>query len=253
MDKNNQDKWLHFIRNEELLTIKKIIQEHKGGGILEIGGKDGYLAKKIENWGYEVISIDINPSSKYFNVKNMDATNLKFKSNSFDIIFSSQVIAHIKNKNLLFQEINRVIKNDGLIIHIVPSSWWSLITNFWYYILLPKRLFKKINVKTNTEINTEINNHNKSIKAKNRLMNLLFYHPLGTDKSFFIEIFKFSKNSWSKMFILNNCKIISKINGPMSYSGLSIFKNSGHKIRKFTAKQIPSSHIFIMKKSNNNI
>ena len=248
---NDEEKWIKFIRNQELLSIKKILSQHNGKKILEIGGKDGYLAKILEEWGYEVISIDINPSSKYFSVKKMNAINLEFNNNSFDIIFSSQVIAHIKEKNLLFKEINRVIKNEGLIIHVVPSSWWSLITNFWHYILLSKTVYKKISIKSNVkEFTNKI--ENKQLLQKNRIKNLLFYHPLGSEKSFIFEIFKFSKKYWSKFFILNKYTIISEINGPISYSGFSIFKNSGYKIRKVTAKQIPSSYIFVMKKLEKN-
>ena len=127
---SNDKKWIEYIRNEELESIKKIIQKTKKKRILEIGGKNGYFAKILTSWGFEVISIDIDPISTYFDVKKMNATNLEFESNTFDIILSSHVIAHIKNKELVFNEINRVLKPDGMIIHIVPSNWWSIITNF---------------------------------------------------------------------------------------------------------------------------
>jgi hypothetical protein len=109
-------------------------------------------------------------------------------------------------------------------------------------------LYKKINI--NSKIVSKKIEHNELAKRKEKIKNLFFFHPLGTEKSFIIEIFKFSKNNWSKIFILNKYIIIDKINGPITYSGFSIFKNSGYKIRKFFAKKVPSSYIFIIKKLN---
>ena len=86
---SNDKKWIEYIRNEELESIKKIIQKTKKKRILEIGGKNGYFAKILTSWGFEVISIDIDPISTYFDVKKMNATNLEFESNTFDIIVRS--------------------------------------------------------------------------------------------------------------------------------------------------------------------
>ncbi|MGY5151522.1 MAG: class I SAM-dependent methyltransferase [Candidatus Nitrosopumilus sp. bin_6a] len=235
--------WLEFIRKQELESIEKYFLDSKKRKILEIGGKDGYFAKILTDWGFDVTSIDIDPSSTYFDVKKMNGTNLEFEENSFDLIFSSHVIAHVKNKNLLFKEINRVLKKDGLIIHIVPSNWWSIITNFLHYLLLPKYLFEKNKFDKFLKNNKEnLFNH-----KKNKLINLLFLHPLGTEKSFIIEIVKFSKNKWKNLFVSYGYTICDELNGPLVYSGHNIFKDKGHKIRKYFASIFPSSYIFTMK------
>ena len=239
--------WLEFIRNQELVSIRKYLSDNKTKKILEIGGKDGYIAKILEGWGFEVTSIDVNPSSTYFDVKKMDATNMQFESNLFDIVFSSHVIAHIENKDLLFTEIDRVLKREGLIMHIVPSNWWSLITNFWHYILLPKIIYEKIKHNKKTD-SSEKQNSNVSNQNKNKLMNLLFYHPLGTEKSFVNEIDKFSKRKWNEFFVSNGYTIKNSLNGPLVYSGYSVFENQGIKIRKIFSAVFPSSYVFVMTK-----
>jgi len=245
---NDEKTWIKFIRKHELLSIKKYLSDSKAKKILEIGGNDGYLARIFTDWGFEVISIDTNPSSTYFDVKKMNATNLEFKPDSFDLVFSSHVIAHIKDKNLLFNEINRVLKDDGFIIHVVPSNWWSLITNFLHYVLLPRLLYKKIKSKSNSKKFLKNNDNDISNHKKNRLKNLLFFHPLGTEKSFIIEIFKFSKKNWAKMFVSYGYVVCNELNGPLVYSGYNIFKNHGYKIRKYFARVFPSSYIFVIKK-----
>jgi len=242
-----QKTWLEFIRNQELESIKKYILDSKKKKILEIGGNDGYFAKILSDWGFEIISIDTNPSSIYFDVKKMNATKLEFESESFDLIFSSHVIAHIEDKKLLFKEINWVLKEDGSIIHIVPSNWWSLITNLWHYFLLPKYLYKK-NKSNEFSISKE---KDLAKYKKNRLKNLLFFHPLGTEKSFIIEILKFSKRKWKNLFTSFGYTIHNELNGPLVYSGYNIFMNKGYKVRKNFAHIFPSSYIFIIKNSLN--
>ncbi len=65
----NDKKWIEFIRDEELQHIKEILSNNKIKKILDIGGKDGYHAKRFTDWGFDVISIDMNPVSTYFDVK----------------------------------------------------------------------------------------------------------------------------------------------------------------------------------------
>jgi len=235
--------WLKSIRNEELVKTKQFFPKNKTK-LLEIGGKDGYLANILEKWGFHVTSIDLMPTSEFFDVKKMNGEILEFDSNSFEIIFSSHVIAHVENKEVLFSEIKRVLKHEGIIIHIVPSRFWVILTSFWHYILLPKMLFFKIpNLENKTSKKNEI------IKSKkSKLINQIFLHPLGTNKSFLHEIVNFSKNNWTKLFLKNGFEIISIINGPLGYSGYSVFNHKGMKIRKKVSSIFSSSYVFVMKK-----
>ena len=165
-ENNNQLKWLHFIRKEEVETALEPFSNKKNNNILDIGGNDGFIANYISNKGYKITSIDQNlKNPQYFPVRKGNAEELDFKNNEFDIIFLSHTIAHIKNKELLFKECKRVLKENGVIIGIVPSGWWSLVTNFWHYVLLPKTLIKFIlNLKESKQNidKSNVNNYNGS-------------------------------------------------------------------------------------------
>tara|TARA_B100000315_G_C14484507_1_gene544537 strand:+ start:348 stop:1136 length:789 start_codon:yes stop_codon:yes gene_type:complete len=52
--------------------------------------------------------------------KKEDLTKLSFSDESFDIIFASCVMPYIKNDNLAFSEIRRVLKPEGFAILFVP-------------------------------------------------------------------------------------------------------------------------------------
>lgn len=242
--------WLHFIRNAELKTTLDFFPVEKNLKILEIGGGDGFIAKKIHEQGHKIISIDQIPKyPQYFPVTVGNATKLDYESEEFDMIFSSHVLAHIDEIELFFIECKRVLKKNGLLIHIVPSTQWSIGTNFWHYILLPKFFIEWRRSNTLIE-NTD--NYNKNIKKNNitnRIINILFLHPLGENPSFIHEFYYFSKYRWKKIFQNHEFKIMNVKNGPYFYTGHNILKNKLLGLRRMLAiNGFTGSFCFVLKK-----
>ncbi|MCL6416515.1 methyltransferase domain-containing protein [Aestuariirhabdus sp. Z084] len=52
-----------------------------------------------------------------------DALNLPFADNSFDHVICSEVLEHIPDYQGVLQEINRVLRPDGLLVVSVPRAW----------------------------------------------------------------------------------------------------------------------------------
>ncbi len=255
IDKNDEFHWWQKIRNDELSIALDFFPDKGDLKILEIGGRDGYQAERISKNGFKVTSIDIKPIfPQFYPVQKGDTIKLDFHENSFDIIFSSNMLQEILSIDEALLEMRRVLKKDGIIIHIVPSSWWSLITNFWHYCFIPKYLIKS--KKFQNIINTDIKNHDKSGKnfQKNstdskKNLKRLFFHPLGANTSFVHEIIYFSNFYWKKLFKKNRFEIIKQKNCPYFYSAYSIFRFKFLKFRKFLAFMgITSCYCFIMKK-----
>lgn len=245
--------WWETIRKHELSTAFTLFPNKKNLEMLEIGGRDGFQAQIISKEGFKVTSIDINPIyPQIYPVKKGDITNLDFQDDTFDIIYSSNMLQEIVDIEKAFLEMKRVLKKDGIIIHVVPSSWWSIITNFFHYCFIPKYLIKSnrfqkmFNYKKN---NTNNSNQDKNVTTlqKNNLKKL-FFHPLGDNASFLHEIYFFSKFYWKKLFEQNGFKIMKKKNCPYFYSGYAVFKFKFVSIRKFLAKiYFPSCYCFVMK------
>jgi len=117
----------------------KLLPKNNNIVCLELGIGIGYLALSLKRvLGYRVYGID-HPSRNFlknqnfksfikkekFILKNTDIikNKLPFKDNFFDVITFSEVIEHLEPKKLefVFNEIKRVLKNNGLFLISTPN------------------------------------------------------------------------------------------------------------------------------------
>lgn len=63
------------------------------------------------------------------NLKVCQSENLEFDSNQFDIIFSNEVLEHVKDDLKTLKEANRALKAGGKIIIFTPNSGWPFETH----------------------------------------------------------------------------------------------------------------------------
>lgn len=103
------------------------------GRLLEIGAGAGWQAKLFASRNYLVSAIDL-PSSNYaenriWPVIDYDGRQIPFDDSAFDIIFSSNVLEHIPDVYGFQKEIHRVLKRDGRVVHVLPSTSWRFWTN----------------------------------------------------------------------------------------------------------------------------
>ena len=90
--------------------------------ILDIGcGK-----RKIK--GAIGIDIDLNADFDYF----MDAHNLQFEDDYFDVVYCLDVVEHCENPYRVLSEIKRVLKRDGILYLSVPNIYrFHRLLCFW--------------------------------------------------------------------------------------------------------------------------
>jgi ubiquinone/menaquinone biosynthesis C-methylase UbiE len=134
--------FLHVIREFEYKVIAKRL--FPGARILEIGGGTGYQARQLAADGYDVASIDVMDSvyldKQDFPVQVYDGRNFPFPDASFDIVFSSNVLEHVKDLAQMHAETARVLKPGGYCVHVMPTGVWRFWTNVANYIELIQRL-----------------------------------------------------------------------------------------------------------------
>jgi len=230
---NDMINWQHCVRSSELVSAAPFFDMYHDT-LLEIGGGDGYLASLLATQFKTLRSIDVDTSKAlYYDVLKFSIEYPPFVAKSFEVVFSCHVLAHIQYKNVAMREIRRVLTDDGVAVHIVPSPWWSILTNLVHatkvHRLLAGYVVRKVKGKPTDSL--------KSI----------LLHPLGTAPSFLHEIFQFSKPSWKKFMTQRQftCEIHD---GPMLQSGYRVFPFKFIGLRKRLAKIFPSSYILVTKK-----
>ena len=134
--------FLNEVRNYE---IEKIVGHFPPGAtVLEIGGGTGYQAKQLADRGVDVTSIDVSSSNyrdkQVFLVQTYDGKRFPFEENTFDLVFSSNVLEHVKDLDQLHKESRRVLKPDGYCVHVMPTAVWRFWTSIANYVELMQRL-----------------------------------------------------------------------------------------------------------------
>src|SRR5690606_13540211 len=139
--------FLREIRVQELERIARDIPA--GARILEIGSGAGWQAKQLASYGHEVEGIDVIGNDinydyrdvRVWDVKIYDGRHIPFPDNHFDVVFSSNVLEHIPHVKALQPEIQRVLNDNGICIHLLPSASWRFWTSITYYVARILRLF----------------------------------------------------------------------------------------------------------------
>jgi SAM-dependent methyltransferase len=89
------------------------------------------------------VSIDIYvppADERYFDVLEYPGFPLPVADQAFDLVYSSHMLYYELDNPRFFSELRRVLKPDGMAIHVMPTCAWRLATCAAYYFYLAKRV-----------------------------------------------------------------------------------------------------------------
>lgn len=120
--------------------------------LLELGAGTGQQARILQSRGFDVTAIDL-PSSHYvrervFPVIDYDGASVPCADRSFDVVFSSNVLEHVVQLDRVLGELHRVMADDGIAIHLLPSPacrMWSIPA---HYVWMARRVWTAIMART---------------------------------------------------------------------------------------------------------
>lgn len=180
-----------YIARKALYTNIKILAKEIGGLTLDIG-----CGNKPYEYLYDVskyIGLDLKTS--IHNVQTFadifyDGKHIPVKDNTIDSIVCNQVFEHVFEPDKFLAEINRVLKNNGILLISLPFVWdeheqpydYARYSSFGIKFLLEKHGFNiKLHIRTVNDF---------SLFAQ--LLNLYFYKLVHKKKSFikkFVTLF----------------------------------------------------------------
>lgn len=119
------------------------------GKLLEVGCGDGQQLKYMQDLGWIVSGVDIDPSAveisirKGLQVHSGTLEDQEFPDNSYDVITSSHVIEHVYDPCSLLYECKRILKPGGRLVIVTPNSksWGhKLFSEHWRGLEPPRHL-----------------------------------------------------------------------------------------------------------------
>lgn len=106
-------------------AIKKSVGKRRFEYALDAGCGSGRYMDFLETFCDRVVGIDIDPNLKRKNTMKMSMTNIKFPDNTFDLVFSTDVIIHIYPDlwDRVIEELYRVAKDGAIILILSPNQY----------------------------------------------------------------------------------------------------------------------------------
>ena len=131
------------------VTAKGVIPYRGSGRILDVGcGGGGYLYR-LKQWGWDAYGVEPNEigvkqaRSLGLNVAHGMVEDGRFENDFFDVIRLSNVVEHLPNPKMVFQEIHRILKPNGIVyitVHNTRSMVFWLFRENWYALDAPRHV-----------------------------------------------------------------------------------------------------------------
>jgi SAM-dependent methyltransferase len=238
---------LQTIRAAEMRQILKLLPP-PGARLLEIGGGDGFQASLLASSGYDVESIDIEPSpSTHFNVRFYRGPTLPFGADEFDCVYSSNVLEHVKDLAFLNSEIRRVLKRGGKAIHVMPSTAWRFWTNLMHYPYVVK--FALTRQPSIGITHTDLASASDVVRKRGVLgaiRRAVFPGAHGEYSSSLEELYTFSRSRWKRVFRENGFDVMQIQPGGLFYTGYGLMSGASMTTRRRLATRLGSAtHIYV--------
>jgi SAM-dependent methyltransferase len=96
-----------------------------GAAVLDFGCGAGGMVAEYRRRGFAAFGCDPRVAEETDALRRMDA-RIPFDDNSFDFVFSDQVLEHVPDHAAVLAEIHRVLRPGGVSLHIFPSRWKPL-------------------------------------------------------------------------------------------------------------------------------
>lgn len=241
------------LRAEEFLRVRDYFRP--GAQVLEIGGSTGYQASLIAALGSIVESIDVvQPSSDvetYYPVRLYDGRTIPYSNEQFDLVFSSNVLEHIRDLEAMLSESRRVMKADGLAIHILPTPTWRIWTSLSHYVHIARRIVDLIGRGNRTSILPSVQCERQGNAGWwQGLKRVLRDGPHGEYPSALTELWYFSQRRWTDLFRKNGFQVVEALPSNIFYTGYGVFPSVSMERRRKLARIFGSAtRVYVLRKA----
>jgi SAM-dependent methyltransferase len=240
---------LERLRLAEAASVRDWLRP--GMRVLELGGGDGFQASVLTAWGSRVVSVDLPDRPRrqptFFPVLDYDGQHLPFAPGTFDAVFSSNVLEHIESLPQVLAETRRVLRPDGLAVHLVPSTAWRVWTSLAHYAYLLKRVAGGDAAIPGAMV------PDAGVLVRRRglgylLRRALLAGPHGAHPSALAELYYFSGRRWRRVFERSGFAVVEAGTNGLFYTGYGLAPRRSLAARRRLAGWLGAAcHLFVVR------
>ena len=195
--------WVGQVRTLELARIRDYLPA--SGRVLDFGAGAGQQALRLQELGFEVDAVDLESSphreTRVFPVRGYDGHTLPFADAHFDIVMSSNVLEHVDDLSRVLSELARVLKPDGVMLHILPSASWRLWTTLAEFPAAPRNLLRGLRSgPTGGRAQAGMSRLRWTLLQLAWPLRPFTFRPHGSRGNALAELWTFRRASWARRF-----------------------------------------------------
>lgn len=220
---------IHIIRDRELACLVDLIAQFGPSkpslDVLDVGAGSGRQAARLAEHGHDVSAVDIETSAyaeeAFFPVTVYGGKTLPFPDGAFDVVVSSNVLEHVSGLQDLLDEIKRVLRPDGIAVHVLPTPAWRVWTTAAHGPWILKRTWQML---TGTRRRQRRAGGDSAEHAHRRSStSMLFPERHGERGNVLSEAWYFSSRWWKGAFRRGGWQVMHDTAVGMFYTGAMLF------------------------------
>lgn len=192
------------IRRREIEAIFSEVPKDIFVRVLELGAGDGFQSQLLARYTRFLVSTDINPerlvchSNHKITCTVCDAKRLPYRNNEFDLIYSSNLLEHLPDPAQTFMEMSRVLRDNGIMIHVVPNRFWKVLHLGLFYF---SQFLAIIELLTGSSVKNIGGRGNNPQKPRSTFWRRNLWPPVhGASPTNAIEFSRFGRRYWQSVF-----------------------------------------------------
>jgi SAM-dependent methyltransferase len=226
------DPWGRFLRDFEIRHALAGFDPGHFANALELGCGSGKHSKCLAQYCRRLVALEYDAkkltekSDGRITFVEGDAQDLsRFSDGQFDLIFSSNLIEHLREIDRCMSECRRVVTDDGLIIHTVPNRTWKVFHLALYYPFMGKALLRRVLSKREATPRVDtcrgarplFDDNLRPHRKRPLLRKLLPPEPHGISRSNRREFVNWGQRHWIAIFQRNGLEVIKTVRLPFYF------------------------------------
>ncbi len=229
--KTDWPNYLHKLRRREIEAIFAACPPKAFSRGLELGGGDGFQSQFLSRFVASLVVTDYaegilaQPDGPGLTHRVCDAEGVDavFGAGEFDLIFSSNMFEHLPDPQRALAGMRRVLADDGLAIHIMPSPFWKLTQMMGFYPNMVITRLERYSQRMRRDRLRPVTfdegwNNNPKIddRSHSRWRLLLWPVPHGVSSSNWREFAEFRASAWRRQFAAAGFEVAALLRGPVA-------------------------------------